>query len=823
MGDKLRGMLGAYRVLDLTGEEGLLCGKLLGDLGADVIKIEKPGGDPARHLGPFYHDEPNPEKSLFWFAFNTSKRGITLDIQNRDGQETFKKLVRTADFVIESFSPGYMDSLGLGYSAMEKLNPAIIMVSITPFGQTGPYQGFRASDVVIWAMGGFMHGVGHTDGRPLRISHPCQAYLHAAAEAAGAAMVALNFRQKTGQGQWVDVSIQECVARLTAFFNTCTWDMVKLIPLRGVQGPTENRLRVTRFWQCKDGLISFHCFGGLGAKERNLPLIRWMESEGITDVFLRGFDWDNFEYSTTTQETIDRLEAPIRRFFLSRSKWEIMDGAIKNRVMLCPVATTADVTKSSQLEARNFWAKLQHPELGASVTYCGAFARASETPVVVSRCAPRIGEHNREVLGELESVNKQSVSGKESLNGWNPGRNQGALTGLKVVDFTWSWAGPIATKTLADHGAEVIKIESTERPDILRTLPPYKNAVVGLNRGMFNQDNTGKLSLTLNLAHPKGAEIAEKLVARADLVVENSAAGSFARMGLGYDQLKKVKPDIIILSSCMMGQTGPWASHRGFGYLTTAVSGFSHIAGWVDQECAYLESYTDFIGPHLIVLLVLAALDYRQRTGKGQYIDLSQYENAVQFMEPLILDQRVNARTAERMGNWHHQAVPHGAYRCLGEDRWCSIAVFTDEDWQKFSQVIGNPDWTKDPRFSTFSARKQFECELDMLVEKWTVNHSAEEVMTVMQAAGVAAGVLETGEDLLERDPQLKHRRYFRALDHPEIGKHYVPRPSFILSKSPCELSRAPLLGEHNEHVLKNILNIPDEEITELIIGGVIQ
>jgi crotonobetainyl-CoA:carnitine CoA-transferase CaiB-like acyl-CoA transferase len=831
MGDqkKTEGLLSPYRALDLTDEKGLRCGKLLADLGVDVIKIEKPGGDPARRIGPFYHDEADSEKSLFWFAFNTNKRGITLDIEQPDGQAMFKELVRRVDFVIESFAPGYLDEIGLGYSKLEELNPGLIMVSITPFGQTGPYSNYKSPDIVSWAMGGIMHGTGDIDCRPLRISHPCQSYIHAASEAAAAAMVALQFRQMTGQGQQVDVSIQECVARITAWFQTCHWDMVKLRPSRGRQHVGDTPISVTRFWRCRDGHISFHYFGGGSANERNTPLVRLIDAEGIADDFFTGFDWDALDMGTVAQDTITHLEAPIRKFFLTRSKSELMEEALKYRVMLCPVFTTEDIVKDLQLKARNFWVELQHPELGTSITYPGAFAHASKTPPIVSHRAPLIGEHNHEIYEELRvprvklAITGRATGSQMKVNWQEEEPSREALKGIKVVDFTWAWAGPIATKTLSDHGAEVIKIESTTRPDICRTLPPFKDGTVGLNRGVFNQDNTGKLSLTINLADPRGVEIVKRLVARADIVVENSAAGALARMGLGYDELRKIKPDIVMLSCSMMGQTGPWATHRGYGYLTTAISGFTHITGWQDREMAYLDSYTDFIAPHYIVLLVLAALDYRRRTGEGQYVDLSQHEISVQFMEPLILDYTANRRIAERVGNRYPYAAPHGAYRCRGEDRWCAIAIFTDEEWKSFSEIIGNPGWTQEDRFNTLPARKQNEDELDALVEEWTSDHSAEEVMTTLQVAGVAAGVLETGEDLLEHDPQLRHRHYFWELEHPEIGKYYAPRPSFILSKTPCELRSSPLLGEHNEYILKNILDISDDEMAELVIKGVIE
>lgn len=255
----------------------------------------------------------------------------------------------------------------------------------------------------------------------------------------------------------------------------------------------------------------------------------------------------------------------------------------------------------------------------------------------------------------------------------------------------------------------------------------------------------------------------------------------------------------------------------------TALSGFNHITGWPDRPPAGPAGpYTDFVARHFSTLAILAALDYHRRTGKGQYIDMSQYESSIHFMAPLLLEYVTNQRVAHRMGNRCTHAAPHGAYRCRGNDRWCVIAVFTDEEWDCFCTVIGNPPWTADPKFNTLLARKENECELDSLVEQWTINHSPEEVMNLMQAAGVAAGVVQTGEDILEHDPQLKHRHFFWELDHPEVGRYRAPRAAFILSKAPCEVRRAPLLGEHNEYVLKEVLGMSDEEISELVIEGII-
>ncbi len=828
---KIEGMLSPYRVLDLADEKGLICGKLLGDLGADVIKVERPGGDSTRNIGPFYHDEVTPEKSLFWYAFNTSKRGITIDIETAEGQSVFKNLVETADIVIESFPPGYMDTLGLGYSALEKVNPGVIMVSITPFGQTGPYKDYKAPDIVAWAMGGEMYVSGDADRPPVRVSHHSQAYLQAGAEGAVGAMLALSYRQMTGEGQHVDVSIQESVVSIAHSPSTIQWDTLKVIgrqkELRGAG------VRLGRIWTCKDGQISWSYQGGAGGVSRNspVPLLQWMDSEGMLNDFLKGFNWASFDVLTTTQEIVERIEEPIRKFFLTHTKAELCEGALERHIQLYPISTSADMLENVQLAAREYWVKLEHPELGTTLTYPGAFINVSEAPVRVWRRAPLIGEHNQEILEkELDSkklpASKQAKDNLAKLTKKSKGEKSGAkpLEGVRVADVTWAAVGPVTTKILSDFGAEVIKIEGRTRNGRIAG-GPHKDNIIGLNRcGTFNQYNTGKLSLALNLTRPKGVEAAKRVIAQADIVVENFSGGTMKRMGLGYEVLKKIKPDIIMLSSCMMGQTGPEATRPGMGAGLTTQAGFTNITGWPDGEpVSPGGAYTDYIAPLFNAVAILAALDYRRRTGKGQYLDGAQFENVIHYMAPIVLDYEVNGRVASRMGNRYQNAAPHGAYRCRGEDRWCAIAVFTDEEWQNFRWVIGNPPWTNESKFSTLAGRKVNEDELDRLVEEWTIKRSAEEVMYLMQATGVPAGVLETGEDLLEHDPQLRYRHFFWEIDHPEVGKYYPPRSAFILSKTPGEVRRAPLISEHNEYALKQLGSMSDEEFNELVKEGVIE
>jgi crotonobetainyl-CoA:carnitine CoA-transferase CaiB-like acyl-CoA transferase len=407
-------MLSPYRALDLTDEKGLLCGKILGDLGADVIKIEKPGGDAARSIGPFYHDDPDPEKSLFWFAYNTSKRGITLDIESPAGKDLFKRLVKTADFVIESFPVGYMESLGLGYADLEKINPRVIMVSITPFGKTGPYKDFKTSDIVAWALGGYMYTVGDPERGPARVSHHSQAYLHAGGRGAVGAMLALYHREMTGEGQQVDVTVQEAVAAVS-IFHTPYWDMLKTNSLwSGELSGNVHRMR--QVWPCKDGYVVYSYWGGSEGMRRSRPLVEWMESEGMSNEFLSKFDWSKFNTGTASQETVESIETPTIRFFMSHTKKELLEGAVKFRSMLYPVSTAKDIAGNAQLEARQFWADMEHPGLGVSLRYPGGFAHCTETSPAPSRRAPMVGEHNLELYrGELGLKDEELAALRQSL------------------------------------------------------------------------------------------------------------------------------------------------------------------------------------------------------------------------------------------------------------------------------------------------------------------------------------------------------------------------------------------------------------------------
>ncbi|MCY4438920.1 MAG: CoA transferase [Deltaproteobacteria bacterium] len=397
-----KGPLAPYRILDLTDELGFLCGKTLGDLGADVIKVERPGGDAARQIGPYLDGERDPEKSLYWFAFNNNKRGITLDLEAPEGQVLFKRLAAKADFVLETFRPGYLEGIGLGHDVIRAANPHTVLVSITPFGLTGPYSRYRATDIEIMAMSGCMSLTGDPDKPPLRVTFP-QSYQWTGSYAAMAALVAHTQRRRTGRGEHVDVSAQACM--LWGFSHAHTfWDLNRSVEKRAgsfMTGRTITGAKMRVFWPCKDGYLNFIIYGGEAGRKTNQALVEWMAEKGAAPAFLLEKDWRTFNIEQVTQDELDVMEEPIAEFFTGVTKAEFFEAVTGRGMLGYPVSTAQELLADPQLKARDFWQEVEHPELNRTITYPGGFARFSDFPCRIYRRAPLIGEHNREVYTEL--------------------------------------------------------------------------------------------------------------------------------------------------------------------------------------------------------------------------------------------------------------------------------------------------------------------------------------------------------------------------------------------------------------------------------------
>ena len=400
----------------------------------------------------------------------------------------------------------------------------------------------------------------------------------------------------------------------------------------------------------------------------------------------------------------------------------------------------------------------------------------------------------------------------------------GVFSGIKIAGFCWAVVGPLTMKYFADYGATVIRVETTKRPCTMRISAPYKDDKPGLDRsGYFNHFSANMLSLALNMENPKALEVAKRLVANSDVVMDNFTPGVMESWGLDYEELKRVKPDIIMLRQSGFGSWGPYAQQPAFGMILAAMAGLPNFIGWPESGPlpVGVSAYTDCISPRFASAALIAALDYRNKTGKGQLLDLSQVETTLYFITPAILEYISTGREPARIGNSHPHAAPHGVYPCKGDDRWCTIAVFSDEQWASLCQVMGKTDYRDDARFSTLPARKQNEDEINELISGWTINFTPKEVMTKLQSAGVPSGVVKNAADIYD-DPQLRQRKLFWPLQHPDMGLFTHLGQGFELSKTPARArTPSPRLGEHTEYVCSKILGMTDEEFVELMGAGV--
>lgn len=813
-------MLSPYRVLDLSNERGQLCGQILGDLGADVILVEPPGGSSARRIGPFVDNTPHPERSLYFWGFNRNKRSVVVDLESEPGRVRLRNLIISADILIESFTPGYLDALGLDYAALRRLNPGLIMVSLTPFGQRGPKAAWAANDLTVLAASGVLQITGDDDRPPTRIVVP-QAFLHGAAEAASGALIALVARERDGLGQHIDVSAQAATMIATQYFALShAWGVAQLERVSG--GMKVGPLLLKFVNPAKDGYVSVTFFFGTSGGPFARRLMEVMHEGGFVDDATRDKDWLNYTDQLMTgvepASELVRCIAAIAEFTAHHTKADLFALARARDLLIVPVATVADVVGSEQLAARNYWVDLAHPELKRNVAYAGPFARFSATPLRYARRPPLIGEHDDEVFTHTRSA---PVAPQQSP----AAARRPALDGVKVLDFMWVIAGPASTRSLADYGATVVHVESTRVVDAARTVQPFWQSKAGPERSsVYASVGAGKLGCTLNLRNPATQPLLRRLVEWADVVTDSFACGAMKRLGLDYAALCEWNPSIVVISSCLNGQSGPHATLAGFGTMGAQMAGFGELAGWPDRPPAGpFGAYTDYVAPKFTVAAILAALDHRRRTGVGQYIDLSQSEASLHFIAPAILDYTVNGHLMKRIGNASHEACPHGVYPALGADRWVAIAAETAAQWQALAGAIGRADWLQRADLTDLAGRQAQREEIEAALAAWTRTRAVEAIETRLQAVGVPVHRSAVSIDLCA-DPQLAAREHFVTVPHPELGPIPIENSRMRFSDTPARVTRpGPMCGEHNDQILRDILGYGDAEIAALTAAGVIE
>ena len=800
-------MLSPYRVVDFTDEQGLLCGQILADLGADVIRIEPPGGSPARRVGPFVDDEVGPERSLHWWAYARNTRSVELDIEADADREDLLRLIAGADFLVESARPGRMAELGLGYEELSRANPGLIYVSITPFGQTGPKAKWLGPDLIAMAAGGHAYLTGETDRPPLRVSVP-QAHAHAGSDAAVGALVAHFARRKTGRGQQVDVSHQQSVTLATMFRSLDA-------PLEEAPaGRVSGGVFIAGNWipgryALRDGSVVLGPAWLPSTGHFMKRLLDWAQERGLCDdPSLLEEDWSSYAMRMLRKEVSAEDFAPVdailTKLFAGLDKAEVMDAVVGRKLLLAPVLSLDEIIDGEQFAARNFPVTLEQPGVGGGVRYPGPVARFSETPIRYRRPAPRLDEHRTEILAEADRSPASATSAPDPALA-----TAAPLEGVKVLDLFWILAGPGATRTLADYGATVVHVESAKHLDTLRAIPPYRfNNPHPEGAGGFQSVNANKLGLAVDIHDERGRAIVMELVEWADVVTESFAPGVMAPLGLDYASLSAVKSDLIMISSCLMGQTGPWKNFTGFGNLAAAVTGFQGHAGWPEGlPSGPYGAYTDFISARYNAAAILAALEHRERTGEGQYIDQSQAEAALHFLAPAFLDYTVNGRVREQMGNHDGEKCPHGIYPCAGRDRWIAIAIENETQWLALCVAMERPD---------LEGRREAGEALDAEIAQWTENLDGAELEGLLQARGVPAHrVLDTPD--LYACPQLQHRGHYIDVACDIYQSTTVESSRLLFSESQARRPEQALsFGRDNRYVLETLLGYRPERIAAL-------
>ena len=832
--------LSGLRVVETADELGEYAGLILAGLGAEVIKVEPPGGSPTRSIGPFYNDEPHPDRSLHFFNYNRGKRSVFVDLDSADGARTYADLIAGADIAV--------DSIGASHAIDLAAHPHLIVGRVSPFGETGPWKHYKGCDLVHLALGGQMMNCGY-DPRPDRTYDlpPMAPQVWHSYHVAGEQLLigllgALYHRSRTGQGQLVTCAVHEALAKNTEL-DLMNWIM-RRVPLwrQTCRHAAEAPSLAPGISHTKDG--RWFALTLLGPRDR-ANLAPFLDRYGMAaDLGAHAPESGSAarqipgsgsasEPAAHAQEVFGRL---IRKFTYDEAPWREAQEA---GLICVPLRKPHDNARDEHWHKRATFADIDHPELNRSLTYVTA-KWISNAPWVTGSRAPLVGEQISVAARPAPQLELRGAKASHPRRG-----TPMALDGIRIFDFTWFLASAGGTRFLAALGAESIKVEWHAHPDTrlgamapvggraardaaTEPLPGVSDSDMG---GQFNNKNPGKRGISLNVRHPRGLEIAKQLVALSDIVAEGFSPGVMASWGLGYDVLRAIKPDIVYAQQSGMGSQGTYGRFRALGPIAQAMAGTSEMSGLPEpaMPAGWGYSYLDWIAAYSFATAILTALYNRDRTGEAQHVDASQCETGIFLTGAAVLDWSANNREWQRYGNRspYKPAAPHGAYRCLGDDRWIAIGCFTDAEWHACAHALDRREWLTDARFATLADRIAHHDQLDRLVNAATVAHDAYALMHQLQAAGVPAGVCQTAQDRCENDPQLAALEWLTELDGTKIGRWPVAEVPFKLSATPAHVGGtvdrgAPCYGEDNEYVYGELLGMSSREIAALKDDGVI-
>jgi crotonobetainyl-CoA:carnitine CoA-transferase CaiB-like acyl-CoA transferase len=789
------GFLKGYRALDLTGLSGQLSGRILADLGMEVIKIEPPGGDPVRNLAPFVTSANGAKLSTTFAHLNAGKASKVLDLEQEADRAALRKLAETADVVLESFQPGELDAKGLGYKDLTAINPGIVMASITAFGQTGPKKNLAFNDLVALAESGFLYISGDPSLPPVRPPET-QAYYFASLFATAGVLAALYRRERTGQGDHVDASMQETLATQEHIIRL--WANEKQIAKRA--GSQHGSVAPAKIFPCKDGFVYLY----VTRQHWKLFLSLWKDHAATFDAP----DWLNNLYR---RAHADELNPAVEAFLSKFTMAEITDFLQAKGIPCVPVNTPMGFANDKQVQERGFMVPVEHAGFGKT--------KQPAMPFVIDGARPTVG--SVPVLdGWRDSGEKQT----RPANAPSAARHSDApLDGMRIVSFDHVLAGPYGTTILAELGADVIKVESSKGG-----MDPFRFFGTGEDPNLsprFLEFNRNKRSFTVNLKHPKGQKVLHDLVAKADAVLDNYSVDVVERIGLAYHQLCAVNADIVNLRMPGLGTTGPKRHFSTVGVNITSFTGLTYLwnhTGNTNPPIGSQTVFPDYVSGVLCAIIIISGVLHRDRQKKGAFIDLAQSEATAFMIGAHLMEAASSGKNPEPIGNISVSVAPHGCYPCKGEDRWCVITAENEQQWTALAKAVGM-GIAGNPRFTTNADRLQNREALDSIISNWTKNQDAFALRRQLQEAGVPCGVVQTGEDLVD-DPQLNERGFIVSVDNPRLGR--VVLPNFPLQFANAKLTRRwefPVLGKDTETVLRDVVGYDAATIATHRQDGVLE
>jgi crotonobetainyl-CoA:carnitine CoA-transferase CaiB-like acyl-CoA transferase len=798
--------LEGVRVLDLSqGIAGPMAARLLGDFGAQVVKVEPPEGDAARRMHPLVHEGPAAERSLLFAYLNWNKQGVVLDLTEDGALDNLRALVEQSDIVIESYKPGTLAGLGASPAQMLAWNPKVVVCSVTDFGQEGPYAQYIGSDVVHQAMSGIMQISGDADRAPLKHGLNQVAFC-GGLNAAYAALAAFTAAERDGIGDHVDLSINEC---LVSELVTCETYYTFMGAVQGrrlaVQDPYSGAPVKTR-----KGYLSFQA----SLTVPNETFAELFRNEAFRD--------PEFAVNKERSKHVPEVQALVAECVKDRDAKELFIDGSQRRLLMGVVQTAPDLLACEQLAQRDYWVEVEHPG-GRTFRYPGELVKMSATPTRVRHRAPLLGEHTGEVLAGLDQSRKPATPSADA-------RPRLPLEGLRVLDMATVIAVPYMAGLLSDLGAEVIKIESPLKLDptrkgVLTTYLDNDTRVDGINRsGMFNVVNRGKLSMAIDMAKPEGKEVLRALIAKSDIVVNNFTPRVMANWGLADEELRKINPRLITLANTGYGGTGPWKNFPSQGTTLEVTMGIAAYTGYRgDAPSKAGQSYPDFLAFWAGAAAVFAALRHARRTGQGQSLDMGMYQIGAAMIPEAILQYQVDGTEPRRIGNEHEEFVPSNAYPCAGEDRWVALSVETDAQWRSLAELLQADGVQVDAAWATQAARIADRERVDAAVAQWVKGRDARALMHRLQAAGIACGPVFNNRDIL-LDEHMQARGFHERVRLPEpMGvRPIMGRPWKLKNRDVHIRMPAPRYGEDGPAILREVLGMDEAQVASLLEGKVV-